>query len=278
MEHFPLWLPLGIASLVHHVTILSSGKNYRWTGIQVLMSIALWCMPPKSVLSTWRLAMAVARQWPKLFHNVVPVWAIHGGPLGHGCSKIVEVLTGIVLWRLAYPDEVLPLHVGHWPSPVTCAVTMLLSLLTNVVLSLWSKHHNSRGNHAGVHSMVKSSLGRTLTAKEHVQLASLGVLNAIAEEVSSRGFWLHEFMLRGRLSFWHANMCQAASFGVWHYHGIPSGVTGVVLTAVYGFAMGLLHQYGNGLLLPVAAHSIADYFIFAVIARRGGFGSTRKNQ
>jgi membrane protease YdiL (CAAX protease family) len=123
--------------------------------------------------------------------------------------------------------------------------------------------------------MVKSSFGRTLTPKEHIQLASVAVLNAMAEEASSRGFWLNEFMLRGKLSFWHANLCQAISFGVWHYHGIPSGVTGVVLTAVYGFAMGLLHQYGNGLLLPVVAHSIADYFIFAVIARQGGFGSTR---
>jgi membrane protease YdiL (CAAX protease family) len=245
--------------------------------IHVLLSIAIWSLPPKSILATWRLAMAVARQWPKLLPSGVPEWAIHGGPLGYGCSKIVEVLTGIILWRLAYPEEVLPLSVGqHWPSLVTCSVTILLALITNVVLSLWSKHHNhSRGDHEGVNAIVKSSFGRTLTPKEHIQLASVAVLNAMAEEASSRGFWLNEFMLRGKLSFWHANLCQAISFGVWHCHGIPSGVTGVVLTAVYGFAMGLLHQYGNGLLLPVVAHSIADYFIFAVIARQGGFGSTR---
>ena len=48
---------------------------------------------------------------------------------------------------------------------------------------------------------------------------------------------------------------------------IPSGWTGVGLTFVYGLAMGFLLEYGGGSLLPIVAHTIADYFIFAVIAR-----------
>jgi hypothetical protein len=32
-----------------------------------------------------------------------------------------------------------------------------------------------------------------------------------------------------------------------------------------------MFAYGGGLLLPIVAHSVADYFIFAVIARKGGF-------
>ncbi len=38
-----------------------------------------------------------------------------------------------------------------------------------------------------------------------------------------------------------------------------------------GNIMGLLHQHGQGLLLPMVANSTADYFIFAVIARQGAF-------
>jgi hypothetical protein len=33
--------------------------------------------------------------------------------------------------------------------------------------------------------------------------------------------------------------------------------------------MGFLLEYGGGSLLPIVAHTIADYFIFAVIARQG---------
>ena len=65
----------------------------------------------------------------------------------------------------------------------------------------------------------------------------------------------------------HANLSQALVFGLWHYHGIPSGWTGVGLTFVYGYIMGLLYQYGDGLFLPIVAHTIADYYIFTIIAR-----------
>jgi membrane protease YdiL (CAAX protease family) len=70
------------------------------------------------------------------------------------------------------------------------------------------------------------------------------------------------------MSLIHSNIWQAAIFGIWHYHGIPSGLPGVALTFVYGLVMGLLMDYGGGLLLPILAHSIADYFIFVVIARQ----------
>ena len=97
------------------------------------------------------------------------------------------------------------------------------------------------------------------------------MVNAICEEVVSRGLILNEFQRRGNVAFWQANILQAASFGVWHFHGIPNGWPGVGLTFVYGLGMGFLLEYGGGLLLPIVAHTIADYFIFAVIARQGKF-------
>ena len=53
-----------------------------------------------------------------------------------------------------------------------------------------------------------------------------------------------------------------------HYDGIPSGISGVILTFMYGIIMGFLVMYENGLLIAVLAHAINDYFIFTVIAKR----------
>ena len=53
-----------------------------------------------------------------------------------------------------------------------------------------------------------------------------------------------------------------------HYHGIPSGFSGVILTFMYGIIMGFLVMYENGLLIAVLIHAINDYFIFTVIAKR----------
>jgi hypothetical protein len=65
-----------------------------------------------------------------------------------------------------------------------------------------------------------------------------------------------------------SNIFQAGVFGIWHYYGIPSGAVGVGLTFVYGLLMGGLSDYNDGLGLAIVAHSVADYYIFAAIARR----------
>jgi membrane protease YdiL (CAAX protease family) len=116
--------------------------------------------------------------------------------------------------------------------------------------------------------MSKKSLGRNLSTLEHVQLSFLAFGNAVCEEVVSRGFFYHEFRVSAQLSPGIANVAQALAFGIWHYNGIPSGFTGIGLTSVYGLMMGLLRDYGGGILLPIIAHTVADYFIFAVIVRR----------
>ena len=64
-----------------------------------------------------------------------------------------------------------------------------------------------------------------------------------------------------------ANTLQALSFGIAHWHGVPSGYSGVALTFVFGWLMGALSQYGGGLLFPVVVHAISDWFIFAKVAQ-----------
>ena len=143
---------------------------------------------------------------------------------------------------------------------------LILSSLVNIVMQFWSNMTDSRGNHPGVNDMVKDTHGRSLSLQEHVRILGLAFVNGACEEITSRFFWMAEFEVY--MSPWQANIAQAALFGIWHYHGIPSGWTGVGLTFVYGGIMGCLYQYGEGLFLPIVTHGIADYYIFTIIARR----------
>jgi membrane protease YdiL (CAAX protease family) len=182
---------------------------------------------------------------------------------------VCEVVSGLLLWKVS--RGVMPaLELGPWPDASVLLLVLLISAMVNLVLWLWSRFFLTRGNHGGVNEMVASSVGRSLSRKEHVVIAAWAVANAVFEEIMSRGLWRLEFArsVDPPMSLTHSNILQAAIFGIWHYDGIPSGLPGVVLTFFYGLMMGLLMDYGQGLLLPILAHSIADYFIFAIIARQ----------
>mmetsp|Transcript_17942 Transcript_17942/g.47948 ORF Transcript_17942/g.47948 Transcript_17942/m.47948 type:complete len:103 (-) Transcript_17942:147-455(-) len=101
----------------------------------------------------------------------------------------------------------------------------------------------------------------------------MSVANGVAEEAIFRGLFLPRLSAHagaaGGLGPVGANLLQALVFGLFHWHGIPSGPAGVALTFVYGCVVGWLFQVCGGLLTPVIAHSAADFFIFAVVVRRG---------
>jgi membrane protease YdiL (CAAX protease family) len=184
---------------------------------------------------------------------------------------VCEVVAGILLWKVS--RGVWPaLELGPWPDASVLLLVLLISAIVNLVLWLWSRSSLTRDTHDGVNEMVASSVGRSLSWNEHVAIAAWAVANAVCEEIISRGLWRLEFArsfgVDTPMSLIESNIWQAAIFGIWHYHGIPSGLPGVALTFVYGLVMGLLMDYGQGLLLPILAHSIADYFIFAIIARQ----------
>lgn len=64
------------------------------------------------------------------------------------------------------------------------------------------------------------------------------------------------------------NVIQSFFFGLVHYHGFPHGVTGVIMTSVYGFAIGLVRQRSNGMLAPIVTHVFADMTICALVFAR----------
>jgi membrane protease YdiL (CAAX protease family) len=139
-----------------------------------------------------------------------------------------------------------------------------------------------------------------------VSLSLFAVGNALCEEAVSRGLFFAELQATGLYNDNIVNVIQSVSFGAAHWHGIPSGYVrhprcallsvcklttiyvtmmtivigcvhchnfvlrwaGVALTFVYGLLMGALRMFGQGLLLPVLCHAVADFFLFAVVARK----------
>jgi len=219
--------------------------------------------------SFWPFVSLVCSKWTKVqaLVEIAPAYFVEGGPLGDGCEKVVKVVSGSLLWGLS-STAIFPCSLGNLTSPALWIGVIFLSLATNGVLHLWSNIQKTRGDHHAIHDMVEASINRELSVDEHVRLTIYAFLNAFCEELEYRGLWLAEFKLLGRLTPLQANFAQAVCFGVAHYHGIPSGFVGIGLTFIYGLLMGFLFQLCDGLFLPIVAHTIADYFIFAVIARR----------
>lgn len=267
--------------LVAIVTVFSGGllSSLRWNGFQfhhqflgrLVLSLFLVALPPHAIVpSFWPLlTWILAHYWPRLFPNT-PLFLRHGGPLGPGCAKLVSLASAGILYKAVlrtnqpFPVQILPttntIHLQTW------ILLILFSFAVNGVLYTWSRYYQTRGKHHGVHETVQSSIGRSLQTKEQLTLAAWAIGNAIAEEVAARGIWRHE--LTQVMGPRYANIAQAIVFGVGHYHGIPSGWSGVALTLVYGWMMGLWQDQGGCLLLPIVTHAVTDYFIFSFIARQ----------
>ena len=206
-----------------------------------------------------------------------------GGPLGRNCSKVVAVVSSsfFALYVLKKePSWMEFCKIGPmWPSWWMPCLVVVFSLMVNLVLWLWSSwQNNSKGDHVGVHRMVHGTLDRQLLLVEHGMLVAWATINAICEEVTSRGFnrweyyliWreMHPSFVNDRVGWDTSNLWQALYFGLAHFNGVPSGWTGVGLTLTYGWLMGLLQDAGGGLLYPILTHAVADYWIFSQIARR----------
>jgi membrane protease YdiL (CAAX protease family) len=230
-------------------------------------------------VAAWHpLTRRISAWWPHVaeqYNVALPTW-VYTGPLGKGCCKVVEALLACLLWQAArgtIPLIILPKDqaLSVKQAALYTGVLLAFSIAVNMVLNLWSKTTGSKGDHAGLKEFSKqrrSSMSES-TIRGQIELVSLAAINAACEECTSRGFWRHEFVTTAHLSWSQANIAQAIIFGVWHFHGVPSGWIGVGLTFVYGLLMGWMSDWsGGGLVLPILTHTVANYYIFAVIVRQ----------
>ena len=91
------------------------------------------------------------------------------------------------------------------------------------------------------------------------------VLNAIMEEAVFRGIVM-DAMDRSFGAGHVAVGLQAIAFAAFHFlHGFPNGVSGFVLTLIYGVMLGTIRRAAKGLMAPLAAHIAADLVIFSIV-------------
>lgn len=246
--------------------------------LEIIPAAVLFSFPPHSSVALLRPCAYILRQWPKLLPKSglrrLPKWMTGDtGPFGYGCGKVCESICAYALLcignkNLALWPPPLALQMGSLPGVDILFSVTIFSAIVNYVLYMWSSMTLSKGNHVGVNAMMKDTLGRKLSAGEYIHIGKLAFINALCEEVVSRGFFYHAFIETCGMTKHIANFSQAASFGLWHYNGIPSGILGIALTFVYGLFMGILKEFGGGFFLPILAHTVADAFIFSVIARK----------
>ncbi len=65
-------------------------------------------------------------------------------------------------------------------------------------------------------------------------------------------------MLHHSFSLHWAIALQAVAFGVMHYYGFPSGLSGVLLAVLFGMLTGLLTAYCGNIWPALTSHVIAD--------------------
>ena len=339
----PAWMVLLMAGCSHIMTkfiIRSNGWSFeKQLKLEVITGVCYWLLlkyasypetltlHQTSIIPWWNLCyfLVLNTSWPKIIIprrlNETRIIQLlrHGGPLGTNCSKLIETITGVILWIYFHNGQLPPIvifgsnfiHNILYDKLLWCIV-LLLCVGVNGVLYVWSTVMNSRGNHKGVNDMISSMTQNNrnfLSLKEQCYIFLLALINATVEEITSRFLWMYEFIQcfsiknsdNKNAQAFYGNVLQATIFGISHYHGIPSGITGVLLTFVYGLIMGYLYQYnyssgrnvlvvgggdydydggsssgdydydgndGGALFLPILVHTIADYYIFAIIARR----------
>jgi uncharacterized protein len=90
------------------------------------------------------------------------------------------------------------------------------------------------------------------------------LFNAAVEEMIWRGIIFNALQRTG-LRIAPVILMQAASFGVIHLHGFPSGSLGILLASAYGVILGLLRAQTRGLLVPFVTHAVTDSSIFGIL-------------
>jgi membrane protease YdiL (CAAX protease family) len=112
-------------------------------------------------------------------------------------------------------------------------------------------------------SLSNLSVGLVLFA------AVCALMNAFAEEFLYRSALLPQVLpLFGK----GASLILVASwFGMGHYFGVPSGITGVILTTIGGWVFAKSMAETRGFTWPLFMHFVSDFTIYVVILLAGGF-------
>ena len=98
-----------------------------------------------------------------------------------------------------------------------------------------------------------------------ISIIGFAIINAIVEESIFDGICYRAMEEHFKIPIIFIGL-QALSYSVSHFHGIPNGYIGILLSFIYGGLMlGGLRYLSKGLVFPVIAHIFADLTI-AILA------------
>jgi len=98
-----------------------------------------------------------------------------------------------------------------------------------------------------------------------ISIIGFAIINAIVEESIFDGICYRAMEENFKIPIIFIGL-QALSYSVSHFHGIPNGYIGILLSFIYGGLMlGGLRYLSKGLVFPVIAHIFADLTI-AILA------------
>lgn len=144
-------------------------------------------------------------------------------------------------------------HSGAWGRG-TARLTLAIGLLPLAGVPLWRV---LEGPHLGPGATILGELPLWILPVVGLFVA---LVTALVEEVAFRGVLLDSAWsavgLRAGL------VVQAAAFGLVHAGSVLGGPWGIVLSGLYGYALGVLRVRTRGLAAPFLAHLLADLVLF----------------
>jgi membrane protease YdiL (CAAX protease family) len=108
-------------------------------------------------------------------------------------------------------------------------------------------------------------------------VGACALANSLGEELVWRGLMMDLLANRfaaSRLSYMLPSAVQSVSFGIAHWHGLPSGNVGIAMASVFGAALAEIRRR-YGILPAVACHALVDGALFTIVARFAQYGTNR---
>jgi hypothetical protein len=232
---------------VPHGTWWLLGSALAWSGLVMVSVAARW--PVATRISTLAgLGMILRLSLPRLWPGLVPL-------------AVAFAIAAVLARVFPVLRPLMDLPTGSFDRKVLWS-TVTVVVLAAGAIAAWAAVVGPAGYSEGTHLAVREARIHPFWA-----VAPLGALfaaaNAAAEEVFFRGAFLVGLSEAAGVAT--ALLIQAASFGLLHLGGFPSGWVGAALAAAYGMLLGLLRIRAQGLIAPWVAHSLADLAIISVI-------------
>lgn len=184
-------------------------------------------------------------------------WGLSGRYFIWPLQLLVPVVLTFAAWRVIRGDAKGVLRPGRITS-ITMLWIAAIGIGSAIALIAWNTI--AQPDLSALRSLLPAWPAALLIGSA----ALFSLANAILEELIWRG-WIQNW-LAVALGIRPAIVLQAASFGLAHWAGLPSGWTGVMLASAYGLLLGALANKTKGLLAPFLAHVATDAAVFGILA------------